>query len=82
MTLVVSTRCTYASHMGLPELPGGQSAVIPDSLLHIALSLPGVLEVPSSPPEEELVFTTDLLPETSWESDPFHHELTFKETAP
>lgn len=76
MAVVISTRCTYAAHAGLPELPGGQSVVIPDSLLHIAISLQGVLEIEPTQPTEELVFITDLLPETSWEAPLLNHETT------
>lgn len=76
MADVISTRCTYAAHAGLPELPGGQPVSIPDSLIHVALSLPGVVGIEPTQPVEELVFITDLLPETSWEAPLLNHETT------
>ena len=85
MAKVLSTRTTYAPHMGLPELTGGEPITIPDDLLPLALSLRGVvevedpapkaLEVPEVPaiPVVPVVPNPDL-PETAWENQP-HPEV-------
>ena len=74
MAVVISTRCTYAAHAGLPELPGGHPVVLEDDLLPLALTLPGVVDAsPSAPVEHNPVPD---LPEESWENDFLHHETT------
>lgn len=54
MAFVVSTRCTYASHEGLPELTGGARVEIPDEMLPVALRFLGVVQV-DAPVSEEAV---------------------------
>ncbi len=55
MAFVISLRCTYAPHEGLPTLPGGARVEIPDELLPLALRFFGVVQVdaPDSAPVVE-----------------------------
>ena len=71
MTLVRSTRCTWAQHEGLPELPAGEDIDVPEALLHIALGLPGVIQLPPPVPRTGNGASPDL-PETAWERQAVH----------
>lgn len=70
MAKVISTRTSYAPHLGLPELTGGVATVIPDELLPLALSLYGVAEVegPKAPDVPAVPTAPSDLPETAWEN--------------